>query len=405
MTLKHILILEDENFHATILQKLVCSVCDADVSVVANGREALAHLEVRQPDIIFVDLCMPDMDGVEFIRHIAQTKLRPFIVLTSSMTNDVQNAVIDMSHSYGFEPISRICKPVSKEAVSQIIDHWQHQFQSQSNVTPVKMMQVNEEHVRYALLHDEFEPFFQGHYCAKTGKLIGAEALVRWRHPEFGLIPPDRFLPIVIEQGLSYALSCKMLRYSVEEAVKWHRAGQHINVSINISPSDIEKDDFADKVLQIIEQARFPANKLTLEVTEVEVTKDLARSLDNTSRLRMRGVTLSIDDFGTGYSSINQLISSPFSELKIDRLFIDKMSTSHKHFAALQCIINLAQSLELRMVAEGIETQAQAKMLAKLGCHSLQGYYFNKPMSAEAFFNSCVLTQLKPHSKANSVTV
>lgn len=399
MQLKNVLIIEDDHFHATILHKLLSTLVKANIHIANNGMQAVEILKTVTPDIIFCDLYMPDMDGVEFIRHIAKTPHRPLLVITSSVTNDVQAAVIDMAHSYGFEPITRIRKPVSKEALAQIVRQWE-QSQCKEQLAPRANIEVNPDEVRQALLHDEFEPFFQGHYCARTGALLGAEALVRWRHPELGLITPDKFLPIVISQGLSYALSCKMLRYSIEEAVKWHQAGALISVSINISPSDIEQDDFADKVLQTLEEARFPPNKLTLEVTEVEITEDLARSLDNTSRLRMRGVSLSIDDFGTGYSSISQLINSPFSELKIDRLFIERMSSSQKHFAALQCIIGLGKSLNLKLVAEGIETQLQAKMLAKLGCNSLQGYYFNKPMPADQFLKTCMQAFCSKPAKA-----
>jgi len=394
MSIQKILIIEDDSFHAAILQKLLTTLTDSSISVVRNGREAFEFLSIQSPDVIFCDLNMPGMDGVEFIRHLAATELRPFIVVTSGVTNDVINSVVDMAKSYGLDSIIKLAKPISKETLYTLLSQQLYPQKKQAECLSIAV-EVNELEVRHALLNDHFEPFFQGHYCSKSGTLLGAEALVRWKHEQFGWLTPDKFLPIIMKLDLSYALSCQMLRSSLEAASKWHALGEKIQLSINVLPSDIEREDFADKVFEAVEQARFPTNKLTLEVTEVEMTQDIGRALDNMSRLRMRGVTISIDDFGTGFSSISQLINSPFSELKIDRLFVERMSDSPKHFAALQCMINLGKSLDLRLVAEGIETATQAKMMSKLGCHALQGYLFNKPMSSAEFTNLCISTAKK----------
>lgn len=389
MALANILIIEDDTFHATILKRFLSSLTSANILVAKNGHEAVEALEHHCPDIIFCDLYMPDMDGVEFIRHFSKTNLSASLVLTSSVSNDVQESVMDMARSYGLDNISKLPKPISKADIATVLRHQQSPIKH--TMTAMENSEITAQEVRHALLRDEFEPFFQGHYCSKTQELIGAEALVRWNHHNLGLLTPDKFLPAVFKGGLSYALSCKMLRASLENASDWHSLGHHIQISINVSPSDMEHPDFADKVIQALEHARFPANKLTLEVTEVEITHDLGRALDNMSRLRMRGVTISIDDFGTGYSSISQLINSPFSELKIDRLFINRMSESPKHFSALQCMINLGKSLGLKLVAEGVETRLQAKMMEKLGCDILQGFYYNKPMSSTDFVQRCML--------------
>jgi EAL domain-containing protein (putative c-di-GMP-specific phosphodiesterase class I)/CheY-like chemotaxis protein len=388
MLFKDILVIEDDPFHAAILKKLLFSITKANVSVAKNGREALTYLATNDTDIIFCDLYMPDMDGVEFIRHFAKSANQPCLVLTSSVENEVVNSVIDMATSYGIASIEKLPKPISKEVLVQFLGNLDtSQKLKPRSIAPTT---ITPNEVRQALLRDEFEPFFQGHYCAKSGQLVGAEALVRWNHSSLGLLTPDKFLPTVMDLDLSYALTCKMLRVSLDAAALWHRSGKKLQVSINILPSDIEHEDFADKVFQAIDEARFPASKLTLEVTEVEITNDLARALDNMTRLRMRGITISIDDFGTGYSSISQLINSPFSELKIDQLFVARMSESPKHFAALQCMVNLGRSLNLKLVAEGIETAVQAKMMSKLGCNTLQGYLFNRPMSSQAFLDLCV---------------
>tara|TARA_Y100001956_G_scaffold80665_1_gene96327 strand:+ start:799 stop:2004 length:1206 start_codon:yes stop_codon:yes gene_type:complete len=401
MAIKHILIIEDDSFHAAVLKKILTTLTDAIVRICGNGLEALDYVTRQEPDIIFCDLNMPSMDGVEFLRRLSGISIQPYIVITSGMTNDVLHSVMDMAKSYGLKHVFKLPKPVSREALCNLltlqIKHSQQQSQHHTS-----RVDISPSEVRNALLLDTFEPFFQGHYCACSGELVGAEALVRWNHPSYGFLTPDKFLPSILEQNLSYALSCQMLRSSLEVAAKWHRLGKKIQIAINVSPSDIEREDFADKVFQAVEEARFPANKLTLEVTEAQITSDLAKTLENMSRLRMRGITISIDDFGTGFSSISQLINSPFSELKIDQSFVSRMSDSPKHFAALKCMVNLGKSLDLKLVAEGIETQSQAKMMSKLGCHTLQGYLFNKPMSSQEFLRLCIMplcqTSLNPTS-------
>ncbi|WP_117234019.1 EAL domain-containing protein [Vibrio maerlii] len=403
MEICNILIVEDDLFQRRILERMLSTINHAHIHTASNGIEALERVKKTIPDVIFCDLYMPEMDGVEFVRQLADQGISPTVVFTSSAASDVQSAVIEMSRSYGIKKVTNLIKPLKREQVSEMLD-WVAQETLPTHTKANVDTTINNQDIKRALYSDEFVPFFQAHFDARNGRLIGAESLIRWQHPSLGILTPIHFLDQLVELGLSYQLSCIMIRRSIDIAASWHRAGWQMGISVNVTPSDLEHDDFADRVIQILEEARFPPNKLTLEVTETELATDLARSLENTSRLRMRGVSISIDDFGTGHSSLTQLISSPFTELKIDQFFVKEMLQNDKHLAAIRFVIALSKSLDLKVVAEGVETQGQARRLAQLGCDVLQGYYLAKPMSAQNFFEYCQKHFQKRIEKSVAVT-
>ncbi|WP_261904357.1 two-component system response regulator [Vibrio fortis] len=388
MDICNILIIEDDAFQCKILNTMLSSMSNAKVVNASNGKEGLAAIEKQKPDVIFCDLYMPEMDGVEFVRVMSEMDIQTTVVFTSSAASDVQAAVIEMSRSYGLKKVANLIKPLKREQVSQLLD-WVAKDTLPTHSKQRPTFNISENDLKLALRGDQFEPYYQAHFEAKTGKLIGAEALIRWNHPQFGLLTPIHFLDQLFSMGLSYQLTCHMLRKSVETAMTWHNRGWPLNISVNVTPTDLVQPDFANRILQIVDEVRFPPHRLTLEVTETELASDLAKSLENTSRLRIRGVNISIDDFGTGHSSLSQLISSPFTELKIDQTFVSQMMENNKHLAAVRCVISLSKSLDLRVVAEGVENQSQARRLAQLGCDVLQGYYLAKPKSSNHFAQFC----------------
>ncbi len=395
--LNQILIIEDDAFHSRILSKMLSNLTTATIHHAGDGKEGLSLVELHKPDIIFCDLNMPNMDGVEFLNQLSLTRVQPMVVLTSSANEDVQNAVVSMSRAVGFEHVSALHKPMSVEALAMKLEEWQTRGLSKKVLSKPQSNTVllSPQEVKLALANDHLQPHFQAHFDAKTGAIVGAEALVRWEHPIYGSLTPNHFLPLVIDQDLSAVLALNMIRSSVSHAANWHKNGFHITVSVNVLPSDIAQPKFADRVLAILDEANFSPNYLTLEITEEEITTDLTNTIANTARLRIRGVSISIDDFGTGHSSLSQLIHSPFNELKIDRSFVNKMSSSPKHLAVLKSIIDLSHSIGLNIVAEGVETQEEATFLSELGCQTLQGFYFNKPQAITEF------NKLLDHSISN----
>lgn len=243
-----------------------------------------------------------------------------------------------------------------------------------------------ENDLRKALERDEFELFYQPQYCLKTEKLCGVEVLVRWYHPQDGLISPARFISVAEETGLIIPLGEWVLRQACLQMKSWLNRGLPIvPISVNLSLRQFMYKNIVETVAQILEETGLPPTLLDLEITE-SVTIDMNRSLNVIERLKKLDVRISLDDFGTGYSSLQYLAKFPIDELKIDQSFIKKIATDNTHSQAIvTMIINLAHLLNLKVVAEGVETKEQIEFLRKHGCDVVQGYYYHKPLTSKEY--------------------
>jgi len=215
----------------------------------------------------------------------------------------------------------------------------------------------------------------------RTAHPVGVEALVRWRHPQRGLISPATFIPIAEETGTIVELGRWVLRESCRQAAEWRDSTDpQLGLSVNVSGRQLTDGRFADDVAAVLAETGLPAQALTLELTETVLMDDPADSHRRLSELKRLGVRLAIDDFGTGYSSLAYLRQFPVDELKIDKSFIDTIGVAEADFAIVRTVIELARILGLRTTAEGIETRLQADLLRRLDCTSGQGYYFARPL-------------------------
>ncbi|HEY3267316.1 MAG TPA: EAL domain-containing protein [Armatimonadota bacterium] len=243
-----------------------------------------------------------------------------------------------------------------------------------------------ETELRHAIANNEFEVHYQPIVLMEPRRVIGAEALVRWRHPRFGLMPPDQFIPIQEQIGAIETFTLWVLEESQMQCLKWHRQGYPLTVSVNLSPINLQNPTFVDRVHAILTETMLPAYALKLEVTEGAVMVNPARALDNLRRLSDLGVRLSIDDFGTGYSSLSYLRQLPVHEVKIDRSFVTRMDGHDEEDAAIvRAVIDLAHNLRKKVVAEGVETESVWNLLKMLGCDAAQGFLMGRPMPAREF--------------------
>lgn len=242
-----------------------------------------------------------------------------------------------------------------------------------------------ESHLRRALARDELFVEYQPKVDLKSGRLAGFEALVRWRHPEFGVIRPDEFIPIAEETGLIVPISDWVLRTAVLQLAAWRAAGLDVApVAVNLSARQFLQTDVIASVTALLEASGVPPELLELELTESVSMADPERSVVVMRGLGDLGVTLSIDDFGTGYSSFGYLKRLPLDKLKIDKSFVQDMGHSAESLAIVQAIVAMAHRLRLAVIAEGGETAEQVAALRKADCDQLQGYYYSKPLSAAA---------------------
>ncbi|USX24842.1 EAL domain-containing protein [Oxalobacteraceae bacterium OTU3CINTB1] len=258
------------------------------------------------------------------------------------------------------------------------------QFYAREMNAEIEQKLVLLEGMRQALEHRQFRLVYQPKVDLRSGRIFGAEALVRWVHPEHGVIGPDRFIPLAEESGMIVALGEWVLREACHQNRAWQDAGlAPLCISVNVSPRQFEEGRLVERVALALADSGMAPRWLELEVTEGVIMRDLARALGKMAQLRTMGVALSIDDFGTGYSSLSALKSFPISTLKIDKSFVRDLAHSAGDQAIASSIIGLAHRLKLRVIAEGVETEQQRGFLRANGCDEMQGYLFSEPLPPE----------------------
>jgi diguanylate cyclase (GGDEF)-like protein/PAS domain S-box-containing protein len=245
---------------------------------------------------------------------------------------------------------------------------------------------VAETDLRRALAGDELRVFLQPKFDAQAGKVVGAEALVRWQHPDRGLVSPAEFIPLAEKTGLIGQLTEWMLEQVCRLAAGWKRSGlEPVPVSVNIPASSFISCALVERIDQLLRSYQLSPRSLVLEVTESLLVREVEKCIARMHELRQRGIAISLDDFGTGYSSLSYLKVMPLDELKLDRSFVTDIGVAGRNQALIAAVIALAQTLDLTVVAEGVETQAQAQVLSGMGCRIHQGYLYGRPMPAAAF--------------------
>jgi diguanylate cyclase (GGDEF)-like protein/PAS domain S-box-containing protein len=243
-----------------------------------------------------------------------------------------------------------------------------------------------ESRLRQAVANDELELHFQPFIDIRTEEVLGAEALLRWRHPELGLIPPGEFIPIAELSGLIVPIGEWVLRTACAEARKWHDKGfPAMTVSVNLSSRQFQQSDLGSQVTHALEETGLEPDKLDLEITESCAMQNAEHSINTLWGLKKQGVRISMDDFGTGYSSLNYLKRFPIDRIKLDQSFVRDLPGDKDDAAIAMAVIAMGRSLELVVIAEGVETQEQLAFLKGHECDQLQGFLFSRPLPAEAF--------------------
>lgn len=243
-----------------------------------------------------------------------------------------------------------------------------------------------EEAIREALKTGQFTVYFQPVHNTSGFVLRGAEALIRWQHPDKGLISPAEFIPIAEESGLILMIDRWVLRQACMQLAKWHASGRSdLRVGVNLSMLQFQQPDLVEIIRDALNESGIPPSSLILEITERTLMQDPEASIQTMQRIRDLGVNMSLDDFGIGYSSFNYLKQLPIHTLKLDRSFIKDIAVTDKDFLIVKALINMAHSLKLNLVAEGVETEDQLKLLTAERCDYVQGYYFDKPLAVSDF--------------------
>jgi len=336
--------------------------------------------------ILVLDLHMPEMDGIEVMRRLAKMDTSPALILISGTDSGVLHAAEKLGRAHNLEILASLRKPIPVDKFQQLLEQHAPQktkLEPQKNQSATKDFTPNE--LLFAIDNQQLTLHYQPQVNIATGAVTGVESLVRWQHPEQGMIFPDRFIPLAEQSGLMGQLTHWVIEETVQQEQVWQQLGLTVNASVNISADNITTLTLPEQISELLSFKRLNPTLLTLEVTESALMGELVTSLDILTRLRLKGISLSIDDFGTGYSSLSQLHKIPFTELKIDRSFVGNMAEDEEAQAIVKTCIILGHELNMKVVAEGIENQKTWDLLAGLNCDFAQGYFIAKPMPANDF--------------------
>ena len=253
-----------------------------------------------------------------------------------------------------------------------------------------------ERDLRRALAEDGLRVHFQPITAIGSRRIVGAEALARWPHPVHGMVPPSEFIPLAERAGLIGELGAWVLRTACAQAAQW----DGLSLAVNLSPEQVRRPGIVEQVRAVLEETGLPPSRLELEITEGCLLHETPQTLTTLTRLRALGVSIALDDFGTGFSSLSYLRRYPFTKLKVDRSFVGSMAADAATQAIVQAVVTLGRSLSMRVIAEGVETEAQLGMLSEMDCDEAQGYLLGRPCNA-AEFNRLVAAQPAPGGGAN----
>lgn len=378
-----ILVLDDEPFMVRLITQTLAILGIPDAAGCNSGAAALELIDSRDdvPDIIICDLNMPDMDGIEMIRQLDDHDYDGAMIFVSGENERIVQAAERLARAHHITLLGHLGKPVAPEALLVLLASWSPPAHL---AAPAAKKIYSPEAVRSAVANGQLMNYYQPKVAVSTGKVVGVEALVRWNHPEDGMVMPDQFISITEEYGMIDDLTRIVYDNALLQTRAWRDAGIALKIAVNISMDSLSSPAFVNFIVDHAFAAGVAPQDVILEVTESRLMKDLRMPLEVVARMRMKRLGLSIDDFGTGHSSLAQLRDLPFDELKIDRAFVHGAWANDTLSAICEASHRIAQQLGMQVVAEGVEDQEDWDYLRHLHCDLAQGYFIARPMPAAA---------------------
>ena len=376
-----ILILDDEPLMHKLLARMLANMGYTSVVTCDNGHAALEMIDSPNdaPNLILLDLNMPEMDGLEFVRHLVERHYIGSLILVSGEDERMQQAAEKLARAHKITVLGHLHKPASPEGLAELIGKW---MPLQQDKPRAEKKVYGADELRAAIANGELVNYYQPKVWTATGRVMGVETLVRWRHPVDGMVFPDQFIGVAEAHGLIDDLTRVVLTGALAQSRLWQDTGLALQVAVNLSMDNLVSPDYTDWVARLAAKAGVLPQTMELEVTESRLMEDLRIPLEILTRLRLKRFRLSIDDFGTGNSSMAQLRDLPFDELKIDQSFVHGAWNNEKLRAMFDSSLGLAKQLGMKAVAEGVEDQADWDFVHQRGCDIAQGYFIAKAMPA-----------------------
>jgi EAL domain-containing protein (putative c-di-GMP-specific phosphodiesterase class I) len=383
---QRVLVVEDSAVQRGYLVGLLRQLGFGDILEAGDGNEALQMLERQDGGPMFLvltDLEMPGMDGIELTCQLRDRRLAQNLIVVSARDPRLLEIIENMSFDDAcLDLLGTLLKPVQLDALTQLLERAGRAVAIKPACAQPDQPLLDE--LAQALARGEFLPYYQPKIAMQSGQLKGMEALARWRHPQRGLLAPAHFIDALEGTPLMEDFTLAMVGQVLAQLEEWQRHGlPSLTVSINLSADNLAERGFIDRLTALVMASSVKPATLVWEVTETSVMRQLSQALTNMGRLRLMGFGLAMDDFGIGYSSMQQFARCPFTELKIDRAFVNGASQRANRHVVLKSALDLGQSLGVATVAEGVETIEDWKLLRELGCDMAQGYLLARPMPAE----------------------
>ncbi|MCY1283856.1 Chemotaxis response regulator protein-glutamate methylesterase [compost metagenome] len=382
---QHVLVVDDSEVQRQFIVELCSDLGIADVLQAVDGFDAVAQLKTNQQiEAIILDLEMPGMDGIQVLHELARLGLDTAVIVASARESVLLSVVENMGKSLGLHLLGVLQKPLLHDQLVTSLSRFSTMRQRAEQEGKLEGPELSEEDIQRALRDEEFVAYFQPKMALSDGAFKGVEALIRWQHPEHGLLMPGSFIDLIERSRYISEMTLQMLEMSLRHCRIWHDAGHPLSFSINVSARSLADSRLADAIVERVTASGIEPRFVILEITESAIMTDLSTTLGTLARLRLKGFGLSVDDYGTGFSCMLQLSRVPCSELKVDRAFVNGASQSPHLRILLESALDIARKLNLRVVAEGVETRADWQLLRELGCGEAQGYFIAKPMPGEA---------------------
>jgi EAL domain-containing protein (putative c-di-GMP-specific phosphodiesterase class I)/response regulator of citrate/malate metabolism len=386
---RRVLVVEDSVVQRSYLVGLLRQLNFGEVLEAGDGNEALRVLEQQEQPLYLVltDLEMPGMDGIELTCQLRERRLTENLIVVSARDPRLLEIIESMAcEDASIGLLGTLLKPVQLDALAQLLSKASERGGAGASAAATHALppQASLEELAQALTRHEFVPYFQPKINMQNGHLKGLEALARWKHPQRGLLSPAHFIDTLEGHPIMADFTLELVRQVLVRILDWQSHGlPPMTVSVNLSADNLADRGFIDRLMAQVSASGVSPAVLVWEVTETSVMRQLSQALTNMGRLRLAGYGLAMDDFGIGYSSMQQFARCPFTELKIDRAFVNGAAQWPNRHMVLKSALDLGQSLGVATVAEGVETVEDWKLLRDLGCDMAQGYLLAKPMPAE----------------------
>ncbi len=376
-----ILVVDDSNVQRSHVMNMCKAQGLSQVTGAINGEDAVEKLTQEHFDLVFIDLEMPVMDGVELARKIAKEELVNAVIILSSKDPSLISSIGTMAESDGLQVLGTFQKPIKEVDLKASLKRLSSQVSQKESKALYN--RLCKDDLVSGINEQQITLYYQPKLTCKGLLLKGVEALARWTHPKLGFVSPVEFITAAEEFNIISELTHYLFDIALKQKVAWREHGVNFHLAFNLSPLSLADSDLANNIAKQVNHYNIDPKDIVLEVTEHAICGELSTAIETLAKLRLKGFKLAIDDYGTGFANAQQLSRVPATELKLDRILVDNVATRPQQLTILKSTVNLAKDIGLTTVAEGVENYDDFKLVSELGGDLVQGYYFAKPMTAD----------------------